>query len=368
MDDLTDQLRRYADAAETHLTDVRAGRPELPVGPDRPSSSIRVLAAASVAVVLLGAVGAFLIGTGDEQLRTAPVDPGGVDGPAAGDCPTPRSDAPRVSDVQFALPWVASADLQLSTDERVQVVIDPGGPREVTVGLSDFGDPTSDPESPLPRGFPRTTVSLCDPFAGAAATTLLPAAIIEPLTSLQFHPGGTWTVNLWSGPGTDITNDDLREIAAGMSWPAPSGPTGTCDAVAGSGTGSLTISHLPDGFQPEAQVDEAIAPGGTADVVEHFFRDDDLATLGVSWFAAADPSAVIRAATGEDADQVTITGCVLESGGVGWTEGPVQVSISRGPDRVVAAGQLEPGEGWIVVGADGTTEREVLEVAEGLRP
>jgi hypothetical protein len=372
MPDLTDQLRRYADAAEERVGDVELS-PAPTATPPVPGRLHRRLLAAAAAVTLLAAgAGLFVTGRDRDQVLTTPA------APAGGECPAPPDRGARIGDLRLALPWVASADLVLSTDERVTYVLDRGKLREVQLTVADFGVEPTDPATNLPNGFARTTVSVCDPFAGSERTQL-PAAIIssggtqESSASLQFHPGGRWTVTMFGGERSEITVDDLAAIAAGMSWSSPNELGATCDAVSTAGTGSLTVTHLPAGHQPESPPAATVAPASATAAVEHYFRRDDGQTISVLWFSADDPASVIRAATGDlidgQADQRGIAGCLPVSGAYpGWRDGEIQVLVRRTPAGVIAAGQFGTNDGWVVTGGAETSEDEVLAVASGLRP
>jgi hypothetical protein len=368
--DLTDQLRRYADAA-----DARAGEvdptPIHPAAKRVPSSSRRRVLAAAAAVAVIAGTGILFANRNRSEIITTPADL------ADGECPSPRDDGAHVGDLRLALPWATSADLTLSTEDRVTYVLDRGGSREVHLTLADFGSEPTDPATKLPNGFPRTTVSLCDPFGGSTPTEL-PAAVIAPGeslapgASLQFHPGGRWTVGMYAGQQSEVTVEDLGRIAAGMSWPAPAAPANTCDSLSGSGTESLTVTALPADYQPESPASTVVPAGATA-AAEQYFRRDDGHTISVLWFSADDPASVIRTATGDltddRAEQQGIPGCLQVSGASsGWRHGEVQVLVRRVPDGVIVAGQFGTGDGWVVTGGAETTTAEVLSVASGLRP
>jgi hypothetical protein len=361
MDDLTDQLHRYADAAEERAAELDV---ELTAttGTDRPVAGRhrhrRLLAAAAAVAVVAAGAGVFLIGQDDHRVSTTPTEPG------VGDCPAPGEDGPRIGDLRMALPWVTSADLILSTEDRVTYVLGRGGPRQVRIALADFGGEPEDPGAPLPGGFPRTTVSVCDPFAGSTPTEL-PAAVISPHTALEFHPGGRWTVSMYADAQSEVTTEDLKAIAAGMSWPSTQRPVDTCAAV-GQGTPSVTITDLPDGAALEGDGLSARF-GGTGEGLTQFTRLDSGAAIDVAWFGSVDPPAMIRSAVGDDVEDATVAGCVPTGDGT-WTEGEVPVVIARTADRIIVAGQLDDDEAWMVTGSDGATEAQVLQVARGLRP
>lgn len=362
MDDLTDQLHRYADAAEERAGELDVERTGT-TGTAAPATGRhqrrRLLAAAAAVVLLAASAGVVLVGRDDGQVRTTPAEPG------VGDCPAPRDDGARIGDLRMALPWVTSADLILSTEDQVTIVLGRGGPRQVRVALTDFRDEPSDPATHLPGTFPRTTVSMCDPFAGSAPTEL-PAAVISPHSALQFHPGGRWTVSLYADEQSDVTTEDLRAIAAGMSWPATRDSADSCAAITGTGTASVTITDLPDGAALEGDGLSARF-GGTGEGLAQFIRLDSGAAIDVAWFGSMDPAEVIRSYAGEDVEQATVAGCVSTDDGT-WTDGEIDVVIARPTDRIIVAGRIGDDETWTVTGSDGATEAQVLQVARGLRP
>jgi hypothetical protein len=366
--DLIDQLRRYADAAEHHVHVLDESTHAL-VPPTRDRSRRRLLAAAATIALLVVGSGALLLGDLD-QVVTTPATLSPEECPAA-------SPSARVDDLRIALPWAAPTDLMLSTDERTTFVVDRAGPREMQITVADFGAEATDPAAKLPNGFPRTTVSLCDPFGGPAPTQL-PAAIISSGdaqgsgASLQFHPGGRWTVSLVAGDQSELTVDDLVAVARGLSWAAPNPAATSCESVPVEGTASLTVTYLPPDHQPESPPDATTVPVGATAAVEQYFRRDDGQTISVLWFSADDPASVIRAATGDlvdgQAEQRGIAGCLPVSGAYpGWRDGEIQVLVRRTPAGVIAAGQFG-ADGWVVTGGAETTEAEVLAVASGLRP
>jgi hypothetical protein len=369
MPDLIDQLRRYADGAEHHVHVLDESTHAL-VPPTRDRSRRRLLAAAATIALLVVGSGALLLRDA-EQVVTTPATP------STGECPA-SSDRAEVDDLRVALPFAASTDLILSTGQRTTLVVDRAGPREVQITVADFGVEAADPAANLPNGFPRTAVSLCDPFGGPAPTQL-PAAIISSGdatgsgASLQFHPGGRWTVSLIAGEQSELTVEDLVAVAGGMTWAAPNPAATSCESVRGDGTQSLTVTYLPPDHQPESPPDATTVPAGATAAVEQYFRRDDGQTISVLWFSADDPASVIRAATGDlvdgQAEQLGIAGCLPVSGAYpGWRDGEIQVLVRRTPAGVIAAGQFGANDGWVVTGGTETTEAEVLAVASGLRP
>lgn len=364
MDDVTDQLRRYADAA-ARAADHRVELDAPATGRrNRPARRGWVAVAAAVAV-LAGGAGVVLLGGDGDTVRTAPA------GPTDGECPTPRPDGAHLGDLRIAVPWVTSADRQLATQDRLLLVLDRDGPREVQITVTDVGGPAADPGAPPGPGFAPTTVTTCDPFAGETRTEL-DAGVIEPHTALMFRPGGRWVVNLFADDDSEVTLEELRSLAAGMSWPAPYEPDGPCRDV---GTGSLTITTLPDDFQPEAPAQPRVLSGVDESVAHHFRRSDD-ATIDVIWFAAHDVDGTLSSVLMGDATvpgrtfasgPAAVRGCVRD--GDRWMEGTLDATVHRRTEQtVVAFGALDDGQGWAVIGSNGASEADVLEVAGGLRP
>lgn len=370
MDELSEQLRRYADAAAARTSDAPVPLSAPAAQPKRSLGARRTwLAAAAAVVLVVGAAGVVVLGDDGEGVQSTPAGPGGAE------CATPRSDGARIGDLTMALPWVSSADRQLATEDRLLIVLDRNGPREVQVQISDLGpvgggDPASGPAD----GFGATTVTVCDPF-GDGSRTELPATVIEPFTSVFFHLGERWTVELFVPDESELDLEDLRAIAAGMSWPDPGDSEGPCREA---GTGSLTITTLPDDFQPESPEQAwVLDPSVTDSVVQHFRRSDG-ARIDVIWFAAPDPAQVLTALRGDvagpgvdgesrpEADRTLVTGCVPEAGR--WVHGPVETLVQLGSQHVLAAARTGAEQGWVVIGSNGTDRAEVLEVAAGLRP
>jgi hypothetical protein len=380
MDELEVQLKRYADAAEQRVPPTPAERPDRSRG--------RLLAVAAVIAVLGGSVGVFALARGtDDRVDTVPADTT-IDRPEE-PCPVP-ADEPRPHHLQLEPTTVANAKVERSNlgsttaSEVFTVFVGLDGEDFIEVRVREI-DESTDYLQPRP-GTDTVQVRVCDPFEADRNPREVTGTFAENAIdrSVTFSIGDRWSVSLRTAPPGESTHtlDDLIDVVAGVTWPAPSerpASAATVPAISNDdcsadpevaiGLGSLTVTVVPDGYEPKlpVEIEDSGVPvdlGGTSSSSLTLLHPRK-GHIQVTSFRSPDPATYIdeQIAIG-DVDHANVRMC-------GSIEGRLErsdhlVTVVRSGATLAAAGQTREYEGFLVLGP-AESEAEILEIVAGLR-
>lgn len=385
IDPLVDQLRRYANAAASHVSAETSVR-------TRPRRDRRPFLAAAAALVLLaGGVGAYrLVTTGDD------VDPVRSDGPARlplEACAGHGRDGPVLAEMHQALPFPAtstgeelarSGDAEPSFTRSFRMASAADGTGEFEVGVTTDGQGAQAGVFQERTSARPVTVVMCDPFAPEEGPPVEMDGLITRFAQSATLAVGLdrgWTLAITSS--LDLSDAQLQEIASGTYWSTPTADATTtttettplpvdpvllpadppCDDATLAEINSMRVTHLPEGFAaagPAALSQDGRLDTETSGAWTQDFVDPSGRSIRVVNFWSDDPPAyAVAAHDGAPTQQFTLDRC-------GETT-DVGASTSETDGRIVVSGQDWGHGGFVVHGGPGVTRDEVLAVASGLR-
>ena len=379
MDDLENQLKRYADAAERRVRATPAARPT------RNRSRRRLLAVAAVLALVGGSIGAFALTRGTkDRIDTVPADTTGTVEPVLEVCPEP-SVSPRPDHLlQVALPWVGSALRTTTVSGSRRALTVRRGTTDVAL-IEVFDEP---PATALGADWATGStirVLVCDPFRSGGSPTSLDADVSRDGPTLTVNLSDQWTVTVSALPDAGLTVEDLAELLSGIAWPDPADersdvPVTTTgerpsdepcapEPEVAIEVGSLTVTDVPEGYEARLPVkveDSGVAVdlGGTSSA-SLALAHPDAGTIDVTSFAAPNPGDYVRQHDeSTDVAHANARTCSPLDGRLQRSDH--LVTLMTGPGTLTATAQTWEYEGFMVTGpAD--SEAAILEVIAGLR-
>ena len=378
MDELESQLRRYADAAEQRVPPAPSVRP---TGNQRG----RLLAVAAVVALLGGSVAVFAATRDTDRIDTVPSDDT-TTVPPLHLCPTP-ADEPRPHHLQPAPRHLTGGRADRTnegstpTSERFSVFVslDEDEYFEVQVRELEDSEPAAGPEP----GARTVQLRVCDPFRADGNPREVTGQVADRLYDrrLIFTLGDRWSVTVRAAPAAQsrLTQADLFDIVAGLTWPASADAAPTASSTATSTedcapnppmaieVGSMLVTAAPDGYEPQLPVlfesfGESVDLGGTERHSLSLVHQRH-GPIQITSFATESPAAYLdeHIVVG-DAEHRTVRMCRQARGG----SADERVTLTRNGGTLAVAAQVWEYEGFFVLGPVGS-EEAILEVVAGLR-